>query len=204
MGYCHYWSRERTIGTKAFRFILQDFQKILLPLDDLGVRLAGPLGTGLPELTSEEVALNGLAACGHPVNEEISIPFPDPDASGIGDSSSAIVDSYHGMGVLLRHRSCNGDCSFETFCFKRTVSGQPTENGLYADSCKTGFRPYDLAVQCFLLIAKHHLRDRIGVYSGGADAHWSDARKLCYLHLGYPLLEFRLDSDAGLTTTADH
>jgi hypothetical protein len=29
----------------------------------------------------------------------------------------------------------------------------------YSDSCKTGFRPYDLAVQCVLLIAKHHIHD---------------------------------------------
>jgi hypothetical protein len=74
-------------------------------------------------------------------------------------------------------------------------------NGLFSDSCKTGFRPYDIAVQCVLLIAKHHLKDRIQVWSGGSDYHWSDARLLCYFHLSYPLNQYKIDRDAGLILT---
>ena len=60
------------------------------------------------------------------------------------------------------------------------------------------FRPYDLAVQCVLLIAKRHLKDRIQVSSGGSDFHWNDARSLCYAYLGHPLNQYRIDRDAGL------
>jgi hypothetical protein len=74
-------------------------------------------------------------------------------------------------------------------------------NGLFSDSCKTGFRPYDLAVQCVLLIAKHHLQDRIQVWSGGSDYHWRDARLLCYVHLSYPLNQYKIDRDDGLILT---
>jgi hypothetical protein len=74
-----------------------------------------------------------------------------------------------------------------------------SEDGWYRDSCKTAFRPYDLAVQCLLLIAKHHLDEGIKVHSGGSDLHWNDPRRLCYAHLGYPVHEFRiLDSEDGL------
>ena len=59
-------------------------------------------------------------------------------------------------------------------------------------SCKTGFRPYDLAVQCFLLIAKHHLKDDFMVRSDGDDFLCHDAYNLCHEVLGYPLREFHI------------
>ncbi len=198
MGYCHYWKRERSIEPATFGRIVQDFKQIVLALDDEGVRLAGPLGEGLPEITEEQIAFNGLADCGHPENDEICIPFPDANASGVGSSADAISDGWS-IGVQLRHRTCNGDCSYESFVFERVCA--PVAGGcedICGDYCKTGFRPYDFAVQALLLIAKHHLRDRIEVHSGGSDIHWRDARALCYLHLGYPLLEFRMDRERGL------
>lgn len=90
-GYCHYWRQQLEIEEAAFLRIVADFQKMVLVLDDLGVRLAGPLGDGLPEITSSRVAFNGLANCGHIKNDEISIPFPAPHASGIGTSINAVT-----------------------------------------------------------------------------------------------------------------
>lgn len=57
---------------------------------------------------------------------------------------------------------------------------------------------YDLAVQCALLITKHYLGDRIDVHPGDFDFQWNDPRRLCYVHLGYPLNEFRKDRERGL------
>jgi hypothetical protein len=202
MGYCHYWEIKSEIDQDSFSRVVADFQKIVLALDDLGVRLAGPLGEGLPEIDGDHIVLNGLWHCGHLKNEEIVIPFPAPDAAGIGDSIDAVEGSYFGMGALLKHRACDGNCSYETFRFSRRSDDMAKAvNGRYAGSCKTGFRPYDLAVQCALLIAKHHLKEQIGVWSGGADYHWNDARRLCYLHLNYPLVQYRIDRDAGLILT---
>jgi hypothetical protein len=44
MGYCHYWEIEQEIGQGSFSHIVADVQRIILTLDDMGVRLAGPLG----------------------------------------------------------------------------------------------------------------------------------------------------------------
>lgn len=130
-------------------------------------------------------------------------PFPDKDASGIGSSTDAITGDWF-IGVLLPHRACNGDCSYESSHFERACTGRPVDDqGSCTDDSKTAFRPYDFAVQGLLLIAKHHLQERIGVWSGGADAHWSDARILCCLHLGYLLLEFYLDGENGLIPRQD-
>ena len=106
------------------------------------------------------------------------------------------------MGTLLKLRTCDGSCSYETFRIARICKEiDKIRNGRYSDSCKTAFRPYDLAVQCVLLIAKHHLKDRVHVWSGGSNYHWSDARLLCYVHLDYPLNQYRVDRDAGLILT---
>jgi hypothetical protein len=202
MGYCHYWEIEPEINQESFSRIIADVQQIILTLDDMGVRLAGPLGKGLPEIDADHIAFNGLWDCGHVKNEEIAIPFPSADAAGIGSSTNAVEGSYHGMGTLLKHRTCDGNCSYETFRLGRICNDMDNiRNGLFSDSCKTGFRPYDIAVQCVLLIAKHHLKDRIQVWSGGSDYHWSDARLLCYFHLSYPLNQYKIDRDAGLILT---
>lgn len=200
MGYCHYWEMEREVDGASFSRIVSDGQKIILVLDDVGVRLAGPVGVGLAEIDTEHIAFNGLWHCGHPKNQEIAIPFPSADAAGVGKSIDAVEGSYYGMGTLLRHRTCDGNCSYETFELKRKIEDFASlSDGRYSNYCKTGFRPYDLAVQGVLLVAKHHLRDRIQVWSGGSDFHWNDARRLCYVHLGYPLNQYRVDREAGLT-----
>ncbi len=202
MGYCHYWDIEEEIDRESFSHIVSDVQQIVLTLDDLGVRLAGPLGEGLPEIDADRIAFNGLWHCGHLKNEEIVIPFPATDASGVGSSINAVDGSYYGMGTLLKHRACDGNCSYESFGIARSCKEfDKIRNGRYSDSCKTGFRPYDLAVKCVLLIAKHHLKDRIQVWSGGSDLHWNDARLLCYVHLSYPLNQYKVDRDAGLVLT---
>ena len=202
MGYCHYWEIDQEIDPESFSRIIADVERIVLTLDDLGVRLAGPLGRDLPEIDADHITFNGQWDCGHVKNQEIVIPFPAANAAGIGTSINAVEGSYYGMGTLLKHRTCDGNCSYETFRLVRTCHNMDkVENGRYSDSCKTAFRPYDLAVQCVLLIAKHHLNDRIRVWSGGNDYHWNDARLLCYVHLSYPLNQYRVDRDAGLILT---
>ena len=160
--------------------------------------MPGRPGEGLPEITLNGIVFNGLARCGHIKNEEICIPFPTPHASGIGSSINAVTDPWF-IGVLLKHRTCDGS-SFESMNFERIAEWGLREEtpGRCLDSCKTGFRPYDLAVQCLLLIAKHHLDQRIEVRSGGSDIHWNDQRRLCHAYLGYPLHEFYIDREAGL------
>jgi hypothetical protein len=203
MGYNHYWERPVEIEPEPFELLVADFQRCVLALDDSGVHLGGPMGEDLPQVDRDVIAFNGVRDCGHVKNEAISIPFPSEDASGVGRSANAIVDSWL-AGVQIRHRTCNGDCSYEPFVLERIVehgtrdpSHSSPDDRLFGH-CKTGFRPYDLAVQCALLIARHRVGDRFVVQSSGSDWHWRDAHRICYVQLGYPLSEFRMDRDAGL------
>jgi hypothetical protein len=43
----------------------------------------------------------------------------------------------------------------------------------------------DLAVNAFLVIAKHHLGEEIRVSSDGEIQHWVEGIALCRVHLGY-------------------
>jgi hypothetical protein len=42
MGYTQHWYRHMVIADDVFRAIRLDFQKLILPMADMGVHLAGP------------------------------------------------------------------------------------------------------------------------------------------------------------------
>lgn len=187
IGYTHYWRRKREVPFETFQAIRQDFERIVLALDNIGVRLGDGLGKGVPVLTQDEVCFNGLEQCGHAKNADIVIPWPTPDAGGVGHNLTAQAGDWY-AGATLSHRACDGDCSYETFDFPRKFMPEiweKPEAGLYFQFCKTAFRPYDVAVTAFLLIAKHHWYDGIRVSSDGDQPQWDDARLLCQEHLGY-------------------
>ena len=73
MGYTHYWHRLEVIPEDLWERIRSDFEKLILPMSDLGVGLAGGLGNGPPEITDRIICFNGIQDCGHPDNEELSI-----------------------------------------------------------------------------------------------------------------------------------
>ena len=210
MGYTHYWYRPKTLPLKAMRAIVKDFNAIIPKLMEADIKLADWQGEDVPTITPEEICFNGLAACGHNSNSNISIPWPTAEAGGVTeDSTHAIAGSWFAGSMqlpTLHTRTCNGDCSYETFMLPRSISdnrehpitdASRPENGLYFSCCKTAFRPYDIAVTACLLIAKHHLGGQIKVSTDGRDANWWDAKMLCQHTLGYGL-EYQIDGDYEL------
>ncbi|MEM3486063.1 MAG: hypothetical protein QXI12_10635, partial [Candidatus Methanomethyliaceae archaeon] len=188
MGYTHYWRRPKIIPQHIFEDIVADFGVLMPRFEEYGVPLAGGDGTGEPVIGPEEVVFNGKAACGHPENYGLVIPWPTADAGGVRAVENAI-DGQWFAGTMVVTRICNGDCSYEGFYFPRVYRPEswetPDKHGRYFNFCKTAFRPYDLAVTAFLVIAKHYLGDEIIVTTDGNDAHWRDAQILCQLELGY-------------------
>jgi len=189
MGYTHYWYRPPVIPAEIFGAIRLDFERLILPLADYGVHLAAGLGEDLPIITNDHICLNGVKHCGHPKNDEIGIPYPTPDACGIGPSASAVHEGSDGLITRIKHRCCNGSCDYETYHFPRSLELEyaqgPNEQGLFIGFTKTAFRPYDIAVTAALLIAKRHLKDRFMVHTEGGDCQWSDAKHICQNVLGY-------------------
>ena len=81
----------------------------------------------------------------------------------------------------------------EPFVFRRIQYPRPGRNGVF-EYCKTEHLPYDLAVQCCLIVLKHHLGDAIQISSDGKDADWKEASERCEKNLHYGT-SFVLSSD---------
>ncbi|MEN6549921.1 MAG: hypothetical protein ABFE07_28090 [Armatimonadia bacterium] len=193
MGYSHYFDRPKVLPKAAFAAIRQDFAKLLPELERIGLKLAGPLGKGPVEVGDDGIWFNGAHDCGHLSNQDLVIPWPSAKAGGIAKYNENAIDGTWFAGASVEKRCCNGDCSYESFCFPvRLKKGedyyrdpQAKDRGLVFQFCKTAFRPYDLAVICFLIIAKRHLKTKLRVASDGEDGHWADGRLFCQMHLGY-------------------
>jgi hypothetical protein len=178
MGYTHYWQRQPVIDNEQFNAIVRDFRKALPVLGRAGVELAGPLGDGKPVVTGEAISFNGRADCSHGARH-MGVAWPAEGASGVaagGSDGDGQAGSWAG-GRLLGSRSCGGDCSHESFCLPRIVSTARADDQEHpvSDFCKTAFKPYDLAVQVCLVIARHHLGGSIKVASDGDLECWRDA-----------------------------
>jgi len=85
----------------------------------------------------------------------------------------------------LAKRACGGSCAHETFDLPRVYNGKMnTENG-YFSCCKSAFKPYDLAILCVLIIAKHYLGNDLSIHSDGQQEEWMDGMLVCEQVLGY-------------------
>ena len=94
-------------------------------------------------------------------------------------------------------RTCGGDCSHESFYLPRVYKPDAHDQlrgGKFFGFTKTAYKPYDLAVNAALIIAKHHLGGAVVVRSDGELEHWKDGMALCQQILGYGN-EFRLDQE---------
>lgn len=188
MGYSHYYHRAPGLDAARFTALVVDARAIARALAERGIRLAGADGTGEATFDGDEIAFNGPLECGHAGVVIAGTPWPSPDAHGLaGASPLAVVEEV--AFTLLPARVCNGDCSCEPFSLPRVLRARPTqlldEDGLVFDSCKTAFRPYDLAVTAVLIAAKHHLGEQIAIRSDGEAAQWTDAQALCDRLFGY-------------------
>jgi hypothetical protein len=193
MGYTHYWYRKRAVPEDVFDRILDDFNKLLPSFKVLDIKLGDARGEGEPVLTHDEITFNGLVKCGHKENKAIVIPWPAAETKpGVAPDSSGAIEGSWFAGVVLNQRTCDGNCSYETFDFPRFMPKEDFEQ--YEDNktkerifqfCKTAYRPYDLAVTAFLIIAKHYMKGDIHVLSDGEWKDWLDAAQICQNALGY-------------------
>ena len=115
----------------------------------------------------------------------------------MGQQLAELVKGNWYAGAELESRVCGGDCSHETFNLeqKREPSKYDQEDkGLLFGCTKTAYKPYDLAVNICLIIAKHHLKKQILIHSDGEMKDWEEGKQLCQHFLGYGS-NFELDKE---------
>lgn len=201
MGFTHYWRREEKVDYNIMKKIVDDFKQLLPEINKAGIALACGDGKGDPVIDYNDICFNGATNCGHRNNESVVIPYPSEDAGGIADNwqEDVIVGASY-AGAMLEKRTCNGNCSYEPFSFPKILQPEPWKplrNGKAFKFCKTAFRPYDIVVTAFLVIAKHYLDDKIEVSSEAKDVHWFDGKMLCQSILGYGL-QYQINDEGEL------
>lgn len=198
MGYTHYWYKEKEISKETYKEIITDFQKVLPKIEE-HVKLADGMGDNkaVINILKGQVIFNGISQCGHK-QHNLGITWPVKNAGGVGDSGKEAKDGQWFAGAKLSTRSCGGDCSHESFVFDRIDSRADADDDYkekYFNFCKTAFKPYDLAVIIFLIIAKYKLKEKINVSSAGDDDAWFDGKMFCHESLGYGLDCFIREGD---------
>lgn len=183
MGYTHYWYRtSQTLDPQTFAAFVADCQAVCARAE---IPLASWDGTGEPVFTSTEVAFNGREDCGHR-ERDLGIMWPAAHARGGIAMAAPQVGTWF-AGALLTARTCDGDCSHETFRVTQTMkpnSWDPNAAEIFA-CCKTAYKPYDILVTACLIVLKHHFPAAIRLSSDGEEHDWDDARRLCQHVLGY-------------------
>ncbi len=194
MGYSHHWETKQLIPDKTFSLILHDVKLIQKPLFDIGIPLAGPDGTGDPIFNNDVISFNGIDKCGHTA-KDLFLAWPSKNAHGISLDKIQHVPS----DTQIDARTCNGSCMYESFIFKKYNQCRSRELNyddlICFNSCKTAFRPYDIAVMTILIIAKHYLINDIRVISNGDITKWHDAIMIVNHFLEYGN-DFKLDNNA--------
>lgn len=196
MGYSHRWYRERELPASSFEAFAEDVEKILEGAEQKGIELAGRDGRGRPVVTRSRVAYNGSVeqSPGPWTTEEAApVPWPDDEAGlrePASDPSKQKTSGKWVAGTLVSQPVApERDGSYEPFSIPQVLSPPswrtPPENGRWFKHCKTGYRPYDIAVQATLLAAKRHFGDRIRIDSDGSESDWLNGLFLCMSTCGY-------------------
>lgn len=145
MGYDQYWLAVPELPQREWDMAVRDFAKVAAVLHRMGLRLAGPDGTGPAVVNGEAIAFNGVRNCGHARRRRNGgVVWPIPTATGIApvDSRGRMGGSAvggrgqignsgrGGQGSVLQGqplvepvsaRLCNGSCAEGPFVMERTM-----------------------------------------------------------------------------------
>jgi hypothetical protein len=210
MGYTHYYYTAKEYDSSLFAKVSFDFKKMIPVLSHMGVKLADGHGENTPIIRPDAIIFNGLSKCGHQ-KRNLGITWASKSAKGvaknnIGQKLEEITKGQWFAGATLETRACGGDCSHETFSLEQKLPKEQVERGeeisqrlgkkdeLIFNFTKTAFKPYDLAVNVCLIIAKHYLKDKIKISSDGEIENWEEGKQLVQHFLGYGK-DFKLDED---------
>ena len=180
MGYTHYWRRAPDLDRAAFIRAMDDVRVIIAACQKRGLLIAGPHGSGIPELNDFIIAFNGGKECGHRYLD-LGEPWPSAEAEGVEAVLDPVVGPWF-SGARLATRVCGGRCSGKPFVVERKFLVRPwdqLERGGYFSHCETGFKPYDLAVTSALVRLKERLGDEIRISSDGQERGFAEAKQIC-------------------------
>ena len=185
MGYTHYYYVSSYYKQEAWDALLSDIKKLLeLPIPLTALESSAFFGKNLGDLINSEEA--GLNQGYYKINKtEISF-------NGIGELAHEQFKLYQRMPpeVFERHEEFAKRFSVPTGA-GATTADRVRETGVrgmhhpYFECTKTARKPYDIVVQCCLILAKKHLGKEIAVSSDGGEDEWTEAIRIIEKNFGY-------------------
>jgi hypothetical protein len=142
------------------------------------------------------IAFNGHVQSGSMMPQQARVDglkWPTAKAEGVADWKTETAEAgqwFAGPKVSTRTIPENGDGSYESFI----IDHEPSR---CFDCCKTNYHPYDLAVQCCLIVLKEHFGTLVAIKSDGEPDEWKEAADVCQHVLGYGIL-FEVDRGEAL------
>ena len=136
MAYEQYWLAVPELPQMEWDMAVEDFAKVAAVLHGMGLRLAGPDGTGRAVLNGDTIAFNGVLRCGHARRPYGGVAWPDPRAAGIaaaGQRGMIGVGNGGGSGrprmstmlvplvAPTSARTCSGTCADMPFVLERVM-----------------------------------------------------------------------------------
>ena len=156
----------RKFDRDAFAKVAAEFGQMVKPLEEAGILLTGDYGHGRPTITERRIKFNGAEGSGC-----------EPFVLSRTLERTPIPGGYIPQKEMLFDNYSNEDCG-------TNERNPPKMVGKYFQSCKTRDKPYELAIDVCLLIAKHHLGSDIFIPDYDED-EWIISRRLCQKVLGY-------------------
>lgn len=201
MGYTHYWKRPVELDVETFRAAVADCRKVC---EALPIPLGDGDGKGVPMFADDAVIFNGHVDSASFSREGGGLCWPTDSAEGVAVAGTGTQAGTWCGGPTVSSRCVdeNGDGSYETFAVERKESDpyfareihnldgtvdKPEHPDKCFTFCKTNFRPYDLCVQCCLIVFKEHFGEAFIVTSDGTNEQWQEAGDACQHFLGYGL-----------------
>ena len=192
MGYTHYYHVTSYYKQEEWDALLKDVKKLLelpIPLMANGRVSIGTVGSNSHSKDDLLLAKNLGDLINQTKSELDSVPYYNIDEkeisfNGIGELSHEQFHIYRQMPpeVFERHEEFA-----KTY---RVPSGINDKGGAvmlhpYFECTKTARKPYDIVVQCCLILAKKHLDKGIAVSSDGGEDEWTDAIRIIEKNFGY-------------------
>ena len=194
MGYTHYYYVSSYYKQEAWDALLKDVKKLLeLPIPlmadhepiILSPTSSNHVAMNLGDLINNEKVIDGNQGYYKINKTEISF-------NGIGELAHEQFKLYQRMPpeVFERHEEFAKRFSVPSGV-GATTADRVRETGVrgmhhpYFECTKTARKPYDIVVQCCLILAKKHLGKGIAVSSDGGEDEWTEAIRIIEKNFGY-------------------
>ena len=191
MGYTHYYYVSSYYKQETWNALLKDVKKLLLLPRNRNFATDFTFGELINQKDSQAITKSELDSLPYYNIDEKEISF-----NGFGELAHEQFQLYQRMPPDVFERQEEFAKSNHVPQVNQYDKGGRTMAHPYFECTKTARKPYDIVVQCCLILAKKHLGKGISISSDGEKDDWLDAINIIEKDFGYKV-KTRWSRDEG-------